>query len=270
MTKVTESVEWRPGGAGKGLWRCTLLSMVLVLFTVSGAAREVPRIAVGEWPPYLSAELPGLGIAARIATEAFAREGITVAYEFYPWARALAMTKAGNVAASLLWVRTADRETDYLFTDVVISGTAVFFHLKSQPMTWKTTDDLEHLTIGGLRSASYPWFEKANGEGKNLKMILSTNEVDNFHHLLDKDIDVFSLDLLAGVWFMRRGLQPAERILITWNPKPIEKWDYRLMVSRKWPGSAALVKSFNHGLAKLKADGTWHRMIDEYLAGKAD
>ena len=252
----------RPAGGSLGAMRRVAGAFLSALAL---AAQEPPRIAVGEWPPYLSAELPGSGLAARITTEAFAREGTRVAFDFYPWARALAMARSSHAAATLLWIRTSDREADFLFSDVVISGTAVFFHLKSRPFAWKTPDDLRDLTLGGLRSASYPWYEKARAEGKALHMNLSTNEADNFRHLLDHSIDAFSIDLLAGVWILRRGFPPAERAQITWHPKPIENWDYCLMVSRTAPGGQALVESFNRGLGKLKADGTWRRMIEGYL-----
>lgn len=48
------------------------------------AAAEDVRLTNGEWAPYLGATLPHQGVASRIVAEAFALEGVTVHWEFYP------------------------------------------------------------------------------------------------------------------------------------------------------------------------------------------
>lgn len=237
------------------------------LAAAAGAQEDRIAVAVGEWPPYLSESLPGGGLAARLATAAFAAVGIAVDYRFYPWARALAMARAGDLPASLLWVRTDEREADFLFTDVVVTGTTVFYHLKERPFSWSGPGDLRGKVLGGLASASYPWYEKAREAGIGLSMIVSARESDNFRHLLDGDIDLFSLDLLVGAWILGREFGPAERSRITYDPRPVEDWAYRLMVSRAAPEAARWVGAFNRGLARIKADGTWRRILAEFGGG---
>ncbi len=246
-------------------FRITAIACALFLLAASLPAQVLIRVAVGEWPPYLDSSAANKGLAARIMTEAFALQGVKPEFIFVPWVRAQAMLEAGTVEASLLWVRTPERERDFYFSDVVISGTAVFYHLREKPFRWTSFADLSGLRIGGLRSGSYPWFEEAKKTGIPLSMALANTESDNFRLLLLGVIDVFSLDRIVGEDMLRRQFKPEEAARIAFDPKPIENWDYCLMLGRKPAGNQTFVDTFNKGLAKLKASGAWNKIVREYL-----
>jgi polar amino acid transport system substrate-binding protein len=241
----------------------SLILSLILLGTISlSSAQETVSITVGEWPPYVSAELVDYGIAPRIVTAAFNTQKVKATYVFSPWTRAFENAKNGGNDATLLWVRTEEREKYFVFSDVVITGKAVFFHLKSKQFSWKTMDDLVGLNIGGLKSGSYPWFDDAVKAGKNLKMDRVNDEITNFKKLLTGRIDVFSLDQLTGASVLKRNFSDTEIDKVTFDPNPIESWNYCLLFSKKSPKAELMVNLFNRGLKELKQSGKFNKLAE--------
>ncbi|GGX54979.1 substrate-binding periplasmic protein [Saccharospirillum salsuginis] len=235
----------------------SLLRTGLAIFLISNciplSAQETVRIAIGEWPPYLSQELPHNGVAAHLVKEAFEAGGVDVAFEYYPWQRVRVYVENGTQDASILWVRTEERAQSLLFSDVLLEGEAVFFYNKNDPLIWQDYEDLDGKRFGGLLSASYPWFEAAKARGVDVEMELVTVEHRNFSKLLSKRIDAFSLDKLVGLHMLQQRF-PDQADRIGYDPSPIESWPYRLIFTRS-PRGEALMKRFNEGLAIIKERG---------------
>jgi polar amino acid transport system substrate-binding protein len=268
LRELAERGVWRAGTDRRDVFRRTVVKtrcvFALLLALVGPApavmARDSVSITVGEWPPYVSADLKDYGVAPRIVSAAFDAVEVRAEYVFFPWMRALSSAKDGKYDATLLWVRTSEREKDFVFSDVVITGKAVFYHLKARPFSWKTIDDLVGLRIGGLSSGSYPWFDAALKAGKDLRMDRVSDEVTNFQKLLVGRIDVISLDQLTGSSILAKHFSPDEIGRITFDPVPIEAWDYCLMFSRKSAKTERMVALFNEGLKKLRHSGEYARL----------
>jgi ABC-type amino acid transport/signal transduction systems, periplasmic component/domain len=241
------------------------IAFFAILLCVAGlaSAQQSISVTVGEWPPYVSQNLADYGIAPRITAAAFKAVGVEASFVFLPWMRAFEKAKDGEYDATLLWVRTAEREKDFVFSDIVITGKAVFFHLKSKPFAWKTMSDLVGLNIGGLTSGSYPWFDTAIHAGIKLKMDRADDEVTNFKKLLGGRIDILSLDQLTGTSVLEKNFSPAEVASISFDPTPIESWDYCLMFSKKSAKTGRMVDLFNQGLRKIKQSGDYARLADQ-------
>ena len=74
----------------------SFLFLILWLLTPSSQAQDVITISSGEWPPYISQQLPHYGVTSQIVSEAFEQVGVTVKYEFLPWSRAIEAARAGE------------------------------------------------------------------------------------------------------------------------------------------------------------------------------
>lgn len=241
---------------------------IIIFFTLNTiSASESIKISVGEWAPYISKSLPDYGVASKIVSEAFLLEGIKVNYVFLPWKRAFIMAKDNDVDASLLWVITDEREEQFLFSDIVITGKAVFFHQKNFPFDWTDIRDLAKYKFGGLLSASYPWVEECKSLGIELDMVLAWNEEQNFTRLLYERIDLFSLDLLVGSYLLLNEFSLEERNKVTYHKKVIEEWNYRLIFSRyiNSDRNAELITKFNSGLSQLISSGRYDEILSIYL-----
>lgn len=247
--------------------RHTILLAALLCSSV-GICAEPVRIAIGEWPPYLSKELKHYGVAAHIVTEAFAREGLKVEYTFLPWKRAENYVSSGEQECSIMWVKNDKRGEQFLFSDVVFEGEVVFFHLKSFKFDWQSYHDLAGLRIGGLLSGVYPWVEQAKKEGIDLDVNPVVNEVQNFKKLLYKRIDVYGMDRLIGYDLLRTNFSAAELQKVAHHVRSVEQWPYRLIFSKQVERSAYLVAAFNRGLQKLKHERVVQRYMQASEAGR--
>lgn len=238
--------------------------VVFLTLSLNAIATESIELSIGEWPPYVSEKMENYGIAAHIVTEAFAISGVDTNYSFFPWNRAYFLAKEGRSNGTLPWIKTADRETYFDYSDVIIEGAAVFFHLKTYPFDWKTIDDLQGIKLGGLQSASYPWLDNAIKEGKSIDMQLVINDEQNFRKLLKGRIHAFSLDINTGYSTLNKLFSEENINKITHHKKPIEIWSYHLLLSKKNEKNKNVLLLFNEGLRALKENGKYQSTLQQF------
>jgi polar amino acid transport system substrate-binding protein len=234
----------------------------------TATALNTVRLTSGEWPPYLSENLPHFGLAARIVTEAFALKGIHVEYGYFPWARSLKLAQDGAWDGSLVWHRSPEREPDFYFSDPVVTGQNVFFHLKSKSFDWQEMKDLTGLYIGATIDYDYgEAFTQAEKAGVISVERVSSDE-QNFKKLLAGRIDIFPLDLDVGLAMLRQNFTAEEIAQITYHPRPIESYPYSLILSKKVPRNQELIVLFNAGLQELIDSGKMQQFVEESRQGK--
>ncbi len=221
----------------------------------------------GEWPPYLSKNLPYFGAASRIVTEAFAAVDIEVEYGFFPWKRSYKYAEKGRGEehvwhGTLVWVYTEERAKSFHYSDVVIEESEVLFHLKNSPLQWKTIDDLRGKVIGGTAHTVYPLLEEAQKEGK-LVIQRAGNYETLFRRLLSKRIDAVPQVSQVGRYFLHTELTVDEVEQITYSPTILDSRKYHLILSRNVDGNIRNLEAFNRGLQIIKENGTYDRIISE-------
>ncbi len=230
-------------------------------------AEETIRLTNGEWLPYLSETLKHHGVASRIVTEAFALEGIKVEYVFLPWKRAYENARYGEYDGSVVWSRSPEREKDFYYSDVIIDGISVFFHLKSYPFDWKTIQDLKGIQVGGTLGYHYALLEEAEKSGL-IKIERAKTDKHNFLKLLYGHIEIFQLDRELGYYLLNKSFKPEEVVLFTHHPKPIVRDTYHLILSKKNEKNKRMLVLFNRGLKRLRESGKVDQYIAESLRGE--
>jgi polar amino acid transport system substrate-binding protein len=138
--------------------KCKQLLAVLMLLCSPLSQAQPPEellISVGDWPPYLSADLQHGGVIAHLISDLFADEGYQVNFQFLPWPRAYAAAAAGRFDATAVWMHKGEREADFLFSAPLLDEQFVFFHLKNQPFDWQEFTDLNGMRLGGGLEYSY-------------------------------------------------------------------------------------------------------------------
>ncbi len=229
-----------------------LLFFFLIACPFEGIAEETIILANGEWLPYQSKELKHYGVASHIVTESFALSGIKVKYKFRPWKRAYEETKEGGFYGSFLWTQSEERDKYFYFSDILIEGTSVFFHLKSFSFDWKNAEDLKGIKIGGVLGYRYGQaIDKADKQGK-IKIHRVNNEKQLFGMLLMGRIQVFPITIIPAYEILNKNFKPEEVQLITYHPKPTKKDFFRLMLSKKIKENQRYLELFNQGLNHLR------------------
>ena len=249
----------------------------LFVFSISSMlqAKDNIRLANGEWPPYLSANLYQHGFASDIVKEAFAAVNIDVEYGFFPWPRSFQYAKSGRGSSkelwhgSVVWVHSVERAKYFYYSEPVMSEQQVLFFLKTKVNNWSKIEDLQGIHIGGTSHTVYPVFEEAEK-----KKILTIERAGNysvlFERLLSGRIDAIPLEKKVAAYFLRTNLTKEKRDLITFAPTIIQNRVFHLILSKKHQNNKALIELFNQGLNKIKLDGTYHKLEDDLSAGKYD
>ncbi len=245
-------------------------SMISIVSTATlQVSAETVRLTNGEWPPFTSEKaLQYHGIISRIVTEAFASEGITVEYGFYPWKRSLMYAKDGDWDGSIGWAQgREDLLPDFYFSSPTNSIPKALFSLKEKPVIWNLTEDLKGKQIGVTASYFYGEpFERARQSG-----IFSVQEVtadeQNLKKLLGGRFDAFAMEIDTALYLMQTILSSEDAAKIMYHPKILVETFQCVIFPKKLGRSAHLVEAFNRGLQRLKDSGKYDRYITESRQG---
>jgi polar amino acid transport system substrate-binding protein len=246
-----------------------LIGAVSFLYAVNVApsVAETIRITNGEWPPFTSEQLPYHGALSRIISEAFALEGVTVEYGFFPWKRAYQHAKTGLWDGSIGWAPSDEHRLDFYLSDPVLIVDKALFHLKSTPFDWAKIDDLSKWRIGAAAGYTYgvEW-DLAVQQGR-IKIEEVPLDEQNLMKLLRKRIDVMAMEVDVANYLIRTRLSPDEASLIVFHPKLIMQTPICLGLSRQREGSPLLLNRFNHGLRRLRELGRYDAYLRDLRQG---
>lgn len=241
--------------AGAHVMRAVLCSLLFSLFITTGAHAETVRLTNGEWPPYLGEHLPHHGVASRIVSEAFALQGITVAWEFHPWVRSLQLAQSGKRSGSAVWMYNNEREKSFFYSDPVLESGFYLFHRKDYLFDWRQISDLGKRRIVGTRGYDYgDAFQQAEAKGQ-LRINRVTSDETGFRQLIAGRVDVFPADKVVGFDMLHQYFSAADRAKLTFHPQPLRLDSLHLLMSREVPGNAEVMARFNQGLAQLRESG---------------
>lgn len=242
--------------------------------TATPQSANVIRLTNGEWLPYTSEQLPHYGPHSHIVSEAFAQEGWTVVYDFYPWSRAIHLVETGEYDGSIPWYLSEERQAEglLLFSPSPFTETCdVLFHRKDLDFDWATIDDLEELRIGLILEYSITKeFETFQENGYDLILDVTNSEESNFQKLLLDRIDIFPSEREVGVAFLRQNFSPEEASAITYHSTPWRCGGLHLVTSQKNAEAEQLLVVFEQGLQKLRESGRYDQIIQDFASGAYD
>ncbi len=234
--------------------RVLLLAFIVFTLPFPAALRaEGPvRLVSGEWPPYVSASLPGFGPAAEIVREAFAATGHEVVIEFMPWKRCELMLDKGQAFAAFPYTGNDERRAVYDFSLPLFEGRDTFFYLRERlpGFAYDTLESLRPYLVGGAIGYHYePAFTAAG-----LRVDYSSDIRYAFRKLLAGRVDVVIEEENVGRCILRE-MYPAELTRVATSATPFTTGTDHLMISRGYPGAARLSADFDAGLERLRNSG---------------
>ncbi|MCP3926576.1 MAG: amino acid ABC transporter substrate-binding protein [Desulfobacterales bacterium] len=240
----------------KNLLICFLLS-----FITTGYATEKVVITSNNYEPYTSSKKNGSGFVLDVVREAFKEVGVEVIYEFYPWKRCEFYVLKGKAFAATPYLKTAERQKLYDFSDPITHTYNRFFYNNEKfpnGYNWKKMEDFQEFILGG--TLGYWYIDKFKKAG--LTYTLST-ENKNFMLLIRKRIDFLVIDELAGYNILINNFkEEAHNISVLKNPLTIGNTS--LLISRKYPKSSELREKFNKGLKLIKKKSIYKKLLDKY------
>lgn len=239
----------------------TLGVCLLGLFLSVGAFSAEPVVLVtGDWEPYTSSRSAESGFFTEVVLAVAREAGWLTRIEFMGWKRCEAEIQAGAAFAAFPYIKSAERDKLFWFTDPVISGRSVLAYEKGRvkpPAPWKAFADFAAFRLGGVKGYWYePVFAKAG-----LKVDYSASDDSAFQKLAAGRIEMIATDeLVVKTWYTKNF---PDRELEIWGGA-INEDPLRLMVSRTYPDSAKLILAFNQALERFKASSAWPKLLAKY------
>ena len=244
------------------------LVLFLTLFLSTGICfAENTRIefATGEWPPFSSVKLPEYGRATALVSAICKAAGINPSYNFFPWKRAELKVAKGEIFAAFPYAISEERKELYDFSETLFYGVNMFMYYDqnprtSFPITFNVLDDLHGYRIGVISGS----FLVATLENAGLDFEPTTSIDQSIHKLVAGRLDFFIDDRLVLHDSIQR-LYPNNTQQFRFLSRPFgKKTPTGLLVSRSYPGAKEILEKFNQGLAIIKQNGEYDRIIQKY------
>lgn len=238
--------------------RLRLLSLGAMLISTLALGQPLQLVSGNGYPPFADQHLPGGGIATQVVVAAFERMGEQPSIDWLPWRRGYIAALGGHYVATFPYIRTAERQRDFLYSDPIFRGQAYLYALPDQPQV---------LTVEGLRNHAlcHPW-GWAMGAGQELQNAIKRGEIrleqpeglDICFEMLRRGRVDAVLSMAEMTDHVLAGLPPLKIIRAA---QPLAETELHLIVPRSGRDSEQLLEQFNQTLAAMKADGSFDRLL---------
>ncbi len=230
------------------------------------AAKRVITLAVEQYPPF-NYQIDGnyQGVSFEVAKEAFKRMGVELRLSQYPWERMLQLVKDGGVDAIMTAFKSKEREEYMYFPEEAVSeDIQTIFVKEDSSFVYTDHKSLESIRLGIMRGYSYGDEFDQLVETKVLKTEAVDSQEQNIKKLFSNRIDAFLESNLVTYYALRNmnmtgGIKEAGVFRVT-----------KLYVTFTKKGSIteADVAAFDKAVRSMKEDGTYKKIVDQYLTLK--
>lgn len=247
----------------KGMALCAVLIGTALSVTTAHAeplTTKTVRLASLTWEPYVGQSLPNQGYAVEVAHEAFALSGYTLKVDFYPWARALMLSRSGKVDGIFPEYWGAEREKEFQFSDGFPGGPVGFYQRKKSAISYqhdpiqfpkKVFSDLKQYRFGVVRGyLNTPEFDAMT----NLKKDSAVSDEMNLRKLQWGRVDLVFIDRNVANHLLETNLKEFADELAFIEPALANRPLY-VAFSRQVKRHAELTRAFNQGLGVLRETG---------------
>lgn len=224
----------------------------------SGIAHAEKITAIGDaWPPFLSPDLPGKGIALQIVQAAFKEQGHEVEMKFVPWTRAIKSVKQGKIDILVGTWWTKKRSTFLNFSDDYLVNNIKFIKRADDSFEYDGLESLNKKNVGVIRDYGYSDNFK---QAMNFKKPETTKFINNLKKLVHKRIDLTLEDEIVARAFIKNEA-PQLKDKIAFSSTPLSSNTLHITSGLSNPKNNKIIADFNEGLAKIKSNGVYNSIL---------
>ncbi|MCW8928930.1 MAG: transporter substrate-binding domain-containing protein [Gammaproteobacteria bacterium] len=237
-----------------------ILFMFCVLFFSQLVQAEKVSLVTSIWPPYVDKALPDDGLAMKIVKTAFKRVGYTPEVRIEAWEKALAGSKLGVYdVAGAIW-KSDSRKQKLLFSDSYLTNNIVLVANSNSQVEFNSLNDLQGLLVGVLKGYEYdPKFMK---DPKILKF-KANRLTQNLISVQQGKLDLAVADRRLALYELKHFMG-NNRSDFRFLPKALSSRKLYIAAPIENAESKKLIAKFNQGLAAIKKDGTYQKILDTY------
>jgi len=240
--------------------RIRVLAALLLLSSVAHA-QTVTLVSGDDYAPYADSKLPEGGMTTDIVKKALAAVKIEAKIEWQPWARGFEETKTGGFAGTFPYLKTAEREKDFVYSAVVVSiqdhafikagnKNLDFANVASLagstmclPLGWAPTPKLAEMVKSGQIKSTTP---------KDVSTCVKMVEAGR--------ADYFVTDEAQGTAALKSGGVAAGAVVKAAGA-PLADNSLYLIAGKSSPTSKDLIANFNKGLEAIRKNGTYDKIV---------
>ncbi|MEM7407628.1 MAG: transporter substrate-binding domain-containing protein [Pseudomonadota bacterium] len=198
------------------------------------------------------------GYSWDILRESLHSQGYTIELNIVPWARALALTKAGKTDVLFPAGFNDERAKVFEYSKEPINLAQFMIYVKPEsPVVWESLNSLNNLKVGAVRGWNY-------GEKWNNNKAIRKHEVNKISQLF-KMLDAGRLDAVAGYEVNFDYALKLDGNKNTYRKLPPFDSSSEFVVSSKsLPNARKLLDVFDAGRREIVKNGMFDRMVRKW------
>lgn len=240
---------------------CLAIYFILSVAISQNAWSQKVRMVTSDWEPFYSSNLESGGVVAELVQAAFLRGGHESSLNWYPWVRALRMVEYGAADVVMGAYYSKERAEIFNYSEPFFSIDVGFIALKSLGIEkYESLRSLESYSIGVIRGWVYTQeFDTADYLTKHIL----ANQNISVRMLFAKRVEIVAASIPVFKHEARLVTTSKDQKTVVLRPL-LDSKPLHLMFSKAIPNSLELVKNFNFGMASIRADGTFQKILDKH------
>lgn len=227
----------------------------------TGNITEMTLAVEDSWPPYANAY--GEGISTDIVSKALGSVGVKLNLKVYPYARVLNEMSKGLVAGAYNVTRQKSSEEQFIFGDqaILTASSSFYFPQKNiEAQNYTSISDIpDGASIGVITDYEYgDVYEQQKHRFKEIKVLQQTQVINMLR--LDRIDGAIMFDTVASYTLQSMGLDEnsINKGFLNHNS------DVYVAFSKAHKNSVAFAKKLDEGLLKIKNNGQYLEIIDQW------
>jgi polar amino acid transport system substrate-binding protein len=234
------------------------LLSILFLFPILASAVPL-KLVTGEYVPYTGEQIIGQGISTEIVRAVFKEINMEVVVEFMPWNRVMKTLLNTKAAGSFPWTMNQERQTTMLYSEAINEFKIISFTKKGSKIAYLDKSKKTLCLPSGWDPKAFIDLSKKF----NMQLVRPINIESCVQMLVKGRVDFFLVNEKVG-W------NAIEKIYGKNSPIEGNSVDFFIkknmlyfIVPKKYPDAENLILEFNKGLAKIKKNGIYDKIISK-------
>ena len=236
------------------------VALLVLLLLVPTVAAERLRLVADAWPPFTDATLINGGLATDIVSTALARAGFASDFEQVPWARALMGVGDGRYDVLInAWYDEARTQLGQ-FSGEYLLNRVRFIKRRDDPIEFQNLQQLHDYPVAVVRGYAYSAEFDADPQ---LQKVPVHNFAMAVRMLAARRVRLTVEDEYVARFHLARE-SPRVRNAVEFLPKTLSENSLHILVSLKNPRHEQIVAGFDREIARMKADGSYARLLKQH------
>ncbi len=224
------------------------------------------HVVTEEYPPYNFTENGKItGVSTDVVRAVLKEVGLEADIKSYPWPRAWRMALENENTMIYSISKVADRKDMFKWIGVVAPADNYLFALKKrEDIKIVDLDDAKKYMIGTVRNDVADAYLIKNGFAVGGNIERGPNYELNMKKLLSGRIDLwFCAELVGNYLLKKHGYNPKETVRKAYFMDDVVGDGFYMAFSKSTPDY--IVEKFRKAIEKVKKDGTYSRILKNYL-----